>query len=213
MVDVHCEVAFLIALVVGVGRLCCLVSNFSPRTDTSSNEDKQRIAYSERWKPRKRRSSCEHLSNDVDCTIWPVMQCKFRNEALVCGTRNRMLEVSSRSMRSDVKREGMGKWIRNKDRNGQSVKWRWENGKRLLKKRIVTSVFAPGEVADKPMECARWAFLVWCTHAARFRVEILVGSGRPASCSVVRETPKLRRWKTTGGFSIDHQASFLGNEA
>ena len=73
------------------------------------------------------------MSNDVDCTIWPVMQCKFRNEALVCGTRNRMLEVSSRSMRSDVKREGMGKWIRNKDRNGQSVKWRWENGKRLLK--------------------------------------------------------------------------------
>ena len=25
-------------------------------------------------------SSCEHLSDDVDCTIWPVMQWKFRNK-------------------------------------------------------------------------------------------------------------------------------------
>ena len=42
------------------------------------------------------------MSDDVDCTIWPVMQWKFRNKALVCGKRNRRLEVSSRSMRSDV---------------------------------------------------------------------------------------------------------------
>ena len=53
---------------------------------------------------------------------------------------------------------------------------------------------------------------MWCPRAARFRVEILVGSGRRASCSVVRETPNLANGKQQVASPL-FTRPLLGNEA